>query len=82
MCVLEEARRGCQIPWNWSYRHCESPCVCWESNPGPNPTFLFFFNIKNKWFHYVALAALEFVTPLPPKCCQEQKCVTPCMSSS
>jgi hypothetical protein len=30
LCVVSiEARKGYQIPWNWSYRWC------WELNPGP-----------------------------------------------
>jgi hypothetical protein len=32
--VPTEARRGHCIPWNWSYDGFESPCGCWESNPG------------------------------------------------
>jgi hypothetical protein len=27
--VPTEARRGCQIPWSWSYKP-----TCWESNSG------------------------------------------------
>lgn len=29
--ILEEARRGCRIPWSWSNR----PLWCWELNSGP-----------------------------------------------
>lgn len=28
MQVLEKARRGCWIPWTWSYSQCEAPEVC------------------------------------------------------
>lgn len=32
--VLEESRRGCWIPWNWSYRQLIVSCQtgCWELN--------------------------------------------------
>ena len=33
--VPKDSKRGHRIPWSWSYRRCESPCGCWESNPGP-----------------------------------------------
>ena len=33
--VPEEARRGHQIPWNWSAYGCELLYGCWELNPGP-----------------------------------------------
>lgn len=33
--VLTEARRGLQISENLSYRRCEQPCECWNSNLGP-----------------------------------------------
>lgn len=79
MNVPEEARRGYQIPCSCSYRNCEPSCVCWELALNPSPPF-FFFNIE-KWFHYVALTTLEFVTPLPPKCYENRsECNT--MSSS
>lgn len=32
--VPMEDRRKCRIPWDWSYRSCEPPCVCWDSKPG------------------------------------------------
>jgi len=34
MYVSSEARRTCQIPWDWSYNN-EPPCSCWELNSGP-----------------------------------------------
>lgn len=40
MCVraLTETRRGCQVPWNWSYRHLRNPLIIsWgqDLNSGP-----------------------------------------------
>lgn len=31
--VQMDARRGYQTFWDWSYKSCEPPCVCWESKP-------------------------------------------------
>lgn len=30
-----EIRKQYQIPWNWSYGGCESPCGIWKSYFGP-----------------------------------------------
>lgn len=36
-CVLcTEARRGYQIPWNWSQKQCKPPAGCWNSKAGPH----------------------------------------------
>lgn len=44
-----EVRRGHQIIWNLSYRQCELPCECWESNPCPlqEPQVLSLFSALN-----------------------------------
>jgi hypothetical protein len=33
--VTIKARRGHQIPWNWSTDGCDPLCGCWELNLGP-----------------------------------------------
>lgn len=36
LCMPTDARRGCQNPWNWSYRLLYAvPCGCWVPNLGP-----------------------------------------------
>lgn len=30
-----EIRKQSQVPWNWSYGGCESPCGFWQPNFGP-----------------------------------------------
>lgn len=32
--VPPETKRGCQIPWGWSYHGCDPPCVTWQWNLG------------------------------------------------
>ena len=33
--VHTEVSREHQIPWTWITDGCESPCGCWDLNPGP-----------------------------------------------
>lgn len=70
MCMVFCLHEGCQVPWNWHYRHvmCELPCGCWKSSQcsspwaiSPTPS-LFSFN----WSQFilripVLLSGKEFI---------------------
>lgn len=35
VCSIYASVRACWMPLNWSYRWCEPPWGCWDSNPSP-----------------------------------------------
>lgn len=45
--VPAEVRRGCHVPWTWSYRQLRAAqCRCWDPNSGPLEAQYAFFTAE------------------------------------